>query len=234
MSFSERDKSDKLEIITKEEWLKKLDTRDISRTCMNKLIMNYLVTEGFKEAAEKFQLESGVNPTVDLNSLDNRIQIRDAIMNGRIQEATALVNQLHPELLDNDRYLYFHLQQLHLIELIRNNRVEEALSFAQSHLSESGESNTAVLSELERTVALLAFEDPINSPFGDLLQPAHRQKVASEVNAAILKMEHQESTLPKLSTLLKLILWAQEKLDKKNAKYPKMTNLASATIEDHK
>lgn len=69
--------------------------------------------EGFKEAAEKFHLESGINPTVDLNSLDNRIHIRDAIMNGRIQEATALVNQLHPELLDNDRYLYFHLQVIH-------------------------------------------------------------------------------------------------------------------------
>lgn len=98
-------------------------------------------------------------------------------MTGRIQEATALINQLHPELLDNDRYLYFHLQQLHLIELIRNNRVEEALAFAQSHLSEAGEEDSSVLSELERTIALLAFEDPLSSPFGDLLQPAHRQKV---------------------------------------------------------
>jgi len=35
-----------------------------------------------------------------LDSLDDRIRIRDAIQSGRIQEATALVNQLHPELLD--------------------------------------------------------------------------------------------------------------------------------------
>lgn len=160
-------------------------------------------------------MESGVGPTVELNSLDDRIRIRDAIQNGRIQEATALINQLHPELLDNDRYLYFHLQvnkklcyhviqlddlflfqlsmrsifaliiiinqfilqQLHLIELIRSDRVEEALAFAQSHLSEAGESDSSVLTELERTLALLAFEDPAASPFGDLLQPAHRQKV---------------------------------------------------------
>lgn len=61
-------------------------------------------------------------------------------------------------------------------------------------------------------------------------------QIASEVNAAILKMEHQEMTYPKtkLSVLLKLILWAQEKLDKKNAKYPKMKDLATATISDHK
>nr|XP_022918775.1 glucose-induced degradation protein 8 homolog [Onthophagus taurus] len=223
--------ADKHEIPTKEEWMRILDNKEIGRTSMNKLIMNYLVTEGFKEAAEKFQQESGVCPSVELNSLDDRIRIRDAITNGRIQEATALINQLHPELLDNDRYLYFHLQQLHLIELIRNNRVEEALAFAQTHLSEAGEEDPSVLSELERTIALLAFEDPMSSPFGDLLQPQHRQKVASEVNAAILKTEHQESTMPKISTLLKLILWSQDKLDKKSTKYPKMTDLSSATIE---
>lgn len=73
------------------------------------------------------------------------------------------------------------MQQLHLIELIRNNHVEEALAFAQSHLSEAGEEDSSVLSELERTVALLAFEDPINCPFGDLLQPAHRQKVFTNI-----------------------------------------------------
>ncbi|EFA03726.1 glucose-induced degradation protein 8 homolog [Tribolium castaneum] len=229
MSYTE-----KHDVMSRDEWMALLEENEIGRGQMNKLIMNYLVTEGFKEAAEKFQQESGVVPAVDLHSLDDRISIRDAIMNGKIQEATALINQLHPELLDNDRYLYFHLQQQHLIELIRSNRVEEALAFAQSHLSEAGEDDPSVLQELERTVALLAFEDPLNSPFGDLLAPSHRQKIASEVNAAILKMEHQETTASKISTLLKLVLWAQDKLHKKNVRYPKMTDLATATIEDPK
>ena len=30
-----------------------------------------------------------------------------------------MVNEQHPTLLDSDRYLLFHLQQQHLIELIR-------------------------------------------------------------------------------------------------------------------
>lgn len=64
-----------------------------------------------------------------------------------------------------------------MIELIRGERIEEALAFAQSHLSESGETDPSVLGELERTLALLAFEDPASSPFGDLLKPAHRNKV---------------------------------------------------------
>ena len=70
---------------------------------------NY-ITEGFKEAAEKFRMESGIQPSIDLDQLDERIRIREAIQTGKIEEAISLVNNLYPELLDNDRYLYFHLQ----------------------------------------------------------------------------------------------------------------------------
>lgn len=70
----------------------------------------HLFQEGFKEAAEKFRMESGIEPSVDLDSLDERIKIREMILKGQIQEAIALINSLHPELLDTNRYLYFHLQ----------------------------------------------------------------------------------------------------------------------------
>ncbi|XP_073832540.1 GID complex subunit 8 homolog protein Houki [Musca autumnalis] len=218
--------------ITKEEWTMRLEQFPFKQADMNRLIMNYLVTEGFKEAAEKFQIEAGLlEPSVELNSLDDRILIREAIQNGRIQEATQLVNQLHPELLDSDRYLYFHLQQLQLIELIRAGKIEEALSFAQTRLSEAGEDIPEVLCELERTLALLAFEKPQESPFSYLLEQSHRQKIASELNAAILKSEHSADSTPKIMFLLKLIMWAQSKLDAREVNYPKMKDLENAIIE---
>ena len=49
---------------------------------------------------------------MELDGLDDRIKIRDAVQNGRVEDAISLVNNLHPELLDQDRYLYFHLQVL--------------------------------------------------------------------------------------------------------------------------
>ena len=51
-----------------------------------------------------------------------------------------------------------------------------------------------------------------------------RQKVWSEVNQAVLDYGNREST-PKLAKLLKLLLWAQNELDQKKVKYPKMTDL---------
>merc|ERR1711976_469954 len=232
MNFPEKQQQQQ-EDICKDEWLERLHSLHITRADMNRLIMNYLVTEGFKEAAEKFRMESGVQPSVDLDTLDERIKIREAIQNGQIQQAISLVNDIHPELLDNNRYLYFHLQQQQLIELIRQQRVEEALDYAQTHLAERGEENEDILCELERVLALLAFEQPETSPFGELLHPSHRQKVASELNAAMLEIESREQT-PKLAKLLKLLMWSQEELDAKKVKYPKMTDLAKGSIEEQK
>lgn len=55
-------------------------------------------------------------------------------------------------------------------------------------------------------------------------------QVASEVNAAILETD----STPKLANLLKLLLWSQEELDKKKIRYPKMTDIATGTIESPK
>jgi len=57
--------------------------------------------------------------------------------------------------------------------------VEEALNFASEQLAERGEEDPAVLDELERTMALMAFEDPSTSPVADLLSHSHRQKVSA-------------------------------------------------------
>lgn len=50
----------------------------------------------------------------------------------------------------------------------------------------------AFLQELEKTVALLVFEDASNCPVKDLLDISHRLKTASEVNAAILTSQSHE------------------------------------------
>jgi hypothetical protein len=68
-------------------------------------------------------------------------------------------------------------QQQHLIELIRQRETEAALEFAQTQLAEQGEESRECLTEMERTLALLAFDSPEESPFGDLLHMMQRQKV---------------------------------------------------------
>eukprot|EP00842_Homolaphlyctis_polyrhiza_P004372 jgi/Hompol1/4936/HPOL_000456-RA len=222
-------------MVTREEWDKKLAEVKISKDDLNKLIMNYLVIEGYKDAAEKFSKESGLVPSIDLASIEDRMNIRNAIQSGRVDDAIEKVNDLDPEILDTNPRLFFHLQQQKLIELIRAGKVDKAIEFAQEELAPRGEENASdfltpeFLEELERTMALLAFEDTFKSPVGDLLDHSQRQKTASELNAAILTAQCQEKD-PKLPSLLKMLVWAQNQLEEKMV-FPKINNLITAELE---
>ncbi|KAJ2477348.1 hypothetical protein EV174_004648 [Coemansia sp. RSA 2320] len=219
--------------ISLEEWESKMAEVPIAKSDLNQLIMNYLIIEGYKDAAEKFSEESGQHSSVDLGSIEERMQIRFAVQNGDIKTAIERVNDLNPDILDTDPRLYFHLQQQHLIELIRQGNAEEALEFAQEELAPHGEEHPELLRELEKTMALLAFDAAgTRSPLAELLDFAHRQKTANELNAALLAA-HSQPREPKLPALLQLLAWTQEQLDEK-ANYPRITNIVSAVLEDQR
>jgi hypothetical protein len=63
------------------------------------------------------------------------------------------------KILDTNPPLLFHLHLLRLIELIRLDRIDEALQFATAELAPRGAQNPEFLLDLERTMALLAFPD---------------------------------------------------------------------------
>ncbi|KAJ4901985.1 LisH and RanBPM domains containing protein [Raphanus sativus] len=201
-----------MKVITRDEWEKKLNAVKLRKEDMNTLVMNFLVTEGFVEAADKFQRESGTKPEIDLATITDRMAVKKAVQNGNVEDAIEKVNDLNPE--------------QRLIELIRQGKTEEALEFAQEELAPRGEENQAFLQELEKTVALLVFEDASNCPVKDLLDISHRLKTASEVNAAILTSQN-----PKLPSLLKILIWAQNQLEEK-AVYPHINDLSTGLLED--
>jgi glucose-induced degradation protein 8 len=182
------------------------------------------------DAAEAFQKESGADPGVDLSAIRHRMEIRRAVQSGNVEAAIERVNDLDSEILEERAELLFHLQQQQLIELIRSGQIDAALEFAQERLAPRGEDNPKFLEELERTVALLLFENPAASPMGDLLEPAQRQRTANELNAAILASQ-SNAERPKLPNMLKFLVWAQEQLSEK-ANFPQIDDLAAARPRD--
>ncbi|KAI6136567.1 CTLH/CRA C-terminal to lish motif domain-containing protein [Pisolithus sp. B1] len=208
--------------IRKEEWERRLQEVQVTKDDLNRLIMDYLVIEGYRSAAEEFSNEAGVIPPVDFESIESRMVIREALQRGDVEEAITRVNDLNPEILDTNPALYFRLQQQKLIELIRQSRIVEALQFAQDELAPRGEESPEFLAELERTMALLAFDSTSSPPpaITDLLSPTQRMKTAGEVNAAILESFSQGKEV-KLVQLLKLLCWGENMLDER-AEFPKV------------
>lgn len=74
-----------------------LPRADIFYRDMNRLVMDYLVTEGYKAAAEEFCKEADLTPSVDLQSISDRMNIREALQRGDVEEAITRVNDLNPE-----------------------------------------------------------------------------------------------------------------------------------------
>jgi glucose-induced degradation protein 8 len=214
---------------SRDDWNKRLADAPVSKKQINELVMNYLVIEGYKDAAERFCEESGVEPGVNLDTIGGRMATRIALQRGDVQGAMERANALDPSILDENDSLFFHLQQQKLIELIRAGQVEAALEFAQQELAPCGKENRDFLKELERTMTLLAFDDASKSPMADLLSPAQRQRTASELNAAILTSQCQEKE-PKLPALLKTLLWAQDQL-KERASFPIM-DIRTGNLQD--
>jgi LisH protein len=84
-------------IISRDEWEKKMDEIHTSRESMDRLVLNYLVVEGYKDVALAFAKEAGMDIGVEVDNIGERMEVRHAVERGDIDGAASLVNDLNPE-----------------------------------------------------------------------------------------------------------------------------------------
>ena len=64
---------------------------------INFVIMDYLISEGYPRAAEKFAKEANMQLPVEEESIESRVEIRRAIHTGDIDSAINKINDLNPQ-----------------------------------------------------------------------------------------------------------------------------------------
>ncbi|KAJ5762156.1 uncharacterized protein N7511_005538 [Penicillium nucicola] len=196
---------------------RKLEEVKPSKTDINYLVMDYLITNGYPAAANKFAVEANIKLRTDLESIQERVEIRTAIYSGDIQSAVEKINELNPQILDEDPSLHFALLRLQLVELIRScmavpgSDISSALDFATLQLAPRAPTNPQFLEDLERTLALLIFpSDNLDPSLACLLDPALRKDIATQVNEAILQSQGARKEA-RLRNLVKLRTFAEKK-----------------------
>ncbi|KAI3014051.1 hypothetical protein CAN33_0032305 [Aspergillus niger] len=202
-----------------------------SKTDINYLVMDYLITNGYPAAAKKFSVEANIQPRADIESIQERVDIRTAIHSGNIQVAIEKINELNPQILDENAPLHFALLRLQLVELIRScisspdGDVSPALEFASSQLAPRAPTNPQFLEDLERTLALLIFPaDSLSPPLAPLLHPDLRKDIANRVNEAILLNQGARKEA-RLRNLVKLRAWAEQKAREAKKDIPEKLDL---------
>ena len=211
-----------------EAWTARLQAASLTKATMNRLVMDYLVIEGHKEAAKAFERESRTDAGMDLETISDRRLIRSCVEDGDVASAVRRAEELVPDLLAKNDELNFHVRQQELIEFIRADDIERALKCAQEVLGPLAEGSSALLQELERTMLLLAYADTRACPEAELLAQSQRHMTASRLNAAVLSAQAQE-TEAALPMMLRRLRWAQDELQQRSDRmFPRIDDYEEA------
>lgn len=143
------------------EWQAALRRQALDRRQTDRLVMNFLEVNGFHDAARELQRESGICPSAPLQSIAERVQVRQHIVGGRIEEAVQLAGEMCPNLFPQDlrkvSELHFRLLVQQLVELIRTGDTRRALEFSQKRVAPVAVQHPQLLPQFESAMALLMF-----------------------------------------------------------------------------
>ncbi|KAH3679337.1 hypothetical protein WICMUC_001077 [Wickerhamomyces mucosus] len=181
--------------------------RMINQQTMNKIVLNYLVFEGYKDTSEQFAQHIGIDfdgPELDTftrvayQSIEFRNEIKLNLLNGSIEKVIDLLNLRKPDLLETNNYLYFKILLLNLIEMIKANQnsngdnedfVMDIIKFAKSKLINKVIKNSKFMEELELTMTLLLYsknKDDMPKKLHELFEYKFKNDVADLINKSIL------------------------------------------------
>ncbi|KAG1370032.1 putative Ran-binding protein M [Cocos nucifera] len=163
------------------------------------IVRSYLLHYGYQDTLNSFDTasedtcpsssaaqENGFGEHGDIYALNHRKVLRKLIKNGDIDTAFQKLREWYPQVVQDDTSIVcFLLHSQRFIEYIRVGFLEEAVSYGRAELAKFF-SVKPVAELLEDVVALLAYNPPLESCVGYLLEMSQREFVADAVNAAVL------------------------------------------------
>eukprot|EP00792_Barthelona_sp_PAP020_P012777 TRINITY_DN7581_c0_g1_i1.p1 TRINITY_DN7581_c0_g1~~TRINITY_DN7581_c0_g1_i1.p1 ORF type:complete len:266 (-),score=58.93 TRINITY_DN7581_c0_g1_i1:95-856(-) len=195
----------------------------------DQLVLDFLYRHGFVEIAETMAEECQME-TIDADYLNYQSQFRNHFENRDILSARSCLNELDPSILDEDYQLHFRIQLQHMIELLKDSKVTEALLFVQTELAELVCAHDHLgpwITELfDKTMALFAYEDFNDLPddLKILISNDYLQKLLDDVNVKILK-KFKKFPMTALEAICKQIEYCEEWLSTNSISMPLLNTI---------
>ncbi|EPS58798.1 hypothetical protein M569_16014, partial [Genlisea aurea] len=175
-----------------------IDNVTIPQESSYRIVQKYLQHYGYEETLKMFDIsgksnvppvslvpEDGLNDQYGTYALNERRTLRQLIRSGKIQEALFAIQQLYHDILqDGTSAICLLLHCQHFIELVREGKLEDSISYGQREFDKF--KNHAGCDLVKDCATLLAYEQPSKSCVGYLLRDSQRELVADAVNATIL------------------------------------------------
>jgi len=176
-------KMQSLDDVKYEEW---------SRTRLDRLLVDYLLRNGYKDSAVALAKEKGIEDLVDVETFVQMSRIRESLLNRRVAEALAWCNENKKELRKMESKLEFMLRFQQYIELVRTeepSKMVDAISHARKYLMASQATHPK---EVAQAGVLLCFSPNTQVPnIAELYSPTRWTTLAnlfSETHNTLLSL----------------------------------------------
>ncbi|KAF7937104.1 uncharacterized protein EAE98_001418 [Botrytis deweyae] len=160
-----------LEDVKYEEW---------SRTRLDRLLVDYLLRNGYKESASALAREKNIEELVDVETFVQMSRIKDSLCKGKVTEALAWCSENKKELRKMESNLEFMLRFQQYVELVRTKdeaKLVESIAHAKKYLLPFRESYPK---EVQQACGLLAFPPETKaSGYGELYSPTRWTHLAN-------------------------------------------------------
>ncbi|KAM3282748.1 glucose-induced degradation protein 8-B [Capsicum chacoense] len=174
---------------------------------VHNIVMSYLAHNCFTDTLESFTVSTGMKQTANRPEDKRREKVSDRVyqlaLERMILKVIEIIEQFAPGLLEKNKDLHFDLLSLHFVGLVCSRKCTEAMKFAQAKLSPFGKVENH-LKNLEDFIALLAYNEPKNSPMLHLLSLEYREQVVDSLNRAILGLFDVMQQIQTSSAILRL------------------------------
>lgn len=220
----------KKKTISNEKWAKEINAHKINNEKMNQIIANYLFIQGYCLPLKKFISETQIKFNFDENLLTKRYLIRQLITSNQIEKAIDEINSIDKRILQENKIIHFILLRQKLINYIKENKLEEGLSFTKETLLPLTQGEDFLYKELEKTMCLLVYDSIEDAPERELITDKFLEKIASKVNLIILNyLSGDKMVNLNLELLIKSMLYVQGQL-KSEIEFPQITSLSPLNI----
>eukprot|EP00002_Diphylleia_rotans_P036655 TRINITY_DN80_c0_g4_i2.p1 TRINITY_DN80_c0_g4~~TRINITY_DN80_c0_g4_i2.p1 ORF type:complete len:393 (-),score=94.05 TRINITY_DN80_c0_g4_i2:117-1295(-) len=121
---------------------------------VDRIVVDQLLRSGMYDSATQLAKESNIWELVDADIFLASRKIVDSLRKRDCSDALAWCNENKAKLKKNKSTLEFQLRLQEFIELVRSERLVEAITYARKHLQPNADTN---IKELQQAMTLLAF-----------------------------------------------------------------------------
>ncbi|GIX65744.1 LisH protein [Babesia caballi] len=193
-------------------WESQFTSIDVDEAELEEVVVNYLVTNMYHETYAALAEDLGIDGLKVAESILQRRSVKAAILEGKMEEACKLIEDIDTSILHKNVHVHFALLSKNLIDLIKADDVKGALEYARAALAPCLRRDTSLIERLEEVMGLISFSNFDSLEAQQVLQEVEQtERTAQIADEALLEHFGQEKRVL-LEQLVKHATWLQCKL----------------------